>query len=131
MEELNQLSPGAWAFLGTVFITISGGFGYLVRRLSERRVEKENAEAKRRAEASAQEAARAKEDARVAAELRDRIIEAAEKRESLATERTDRAIDGLAKLTDVVQELLVINRSLSDRFDRLLEEVRRAAGDRR
>ena len=100
-------SAEAWAFLTLIFTTATGGIGWAIKRWSDRRL----------AEAH-DEATRATDTATRLAATQERLIAAAERRELESGKRTDAAIAGIARLTDIVTELSAISKTLA-------EEVRR------
>lgn len=106
--DVSQLTAEAWAFITLAFGTVASGIGFLVKRWSDSRIAVATSAATALATATA-----------AAADAKDRLIEAAERREMDANKRTDAAIAGLATLTSVTNEMSATMKALA-------EEVRRA-----
>lgn len=107
MHDLLPASAEGWAFYGLVFTTVSGGVGWLVNWWVGRKVAAANAVAKASADA-----------ATATATLQQRIIDGAERREQEANKREMAALAGMTQLTNVTNELTMVNKITH-------EEVRR------
>lgn len=107
VQDLVPRSAEAWTFATLAFTTLCGGVGWTVKRWADRRLVEATAEAKVAGETASRLAL-----------TQERLIESAERRELEANKRTDAAIAGLARLTDVVTEMSATSKTLA-------EEVRR------